>query len=210
MEKSQEQEAILIIADISGYTRFILSNRMSLLHGQIIITELTKAIIAQVDIPLEISKLQGDAIFRDALKTHDASSIFPGRSARKLLAFLTAVSDKLPELCGAIYRRKFAHVAEADYSSSRRGVDVRPGNRRYQSWVLSRQGGRTAQVEADGVRSLCDSPGSLRNVAKEAGRNKDLRRPNSRRIYFYWPCTHGEQYSLGIYNLPLGPQEQEF
>lgn len=63
MENSKEQKVILIITDISGYTRFMLSNRQSLRHGQIIITELTKEIIPQVDIPLEISKLEGDAVF---------------------------------------------------------------------------------------------------------------------------------------------------
>jgi hypothetical protein len=67
MEQS-EQEVILIITDISGYTSFMLSNRQSHLHGQFIITELTKAIIAQVKIPLEISKLEGDAVFLYAMK----------------------------------------------------------------------------------------------------------------------------------------------
>jgi hypothetical protein len=96
---SQEQEAILIITDISGYTRFMLSNRQSLLHGQIIISELTKAIIAQVDIPLEISKLEGDAVFLYALKTNGTSWEDTSRQiGQKLLAFLAAFSDKLLEL----------------------------------------------------------------------------------------------------------------
>jgi hypothetical protein len=99
MEQSQEQEVILIITDISGYTRFMLSNRQSLLHGQIIITELTKAIIAQVEIPLEISKLEGDAVFLYALKTNGASWQDTSRQiGQKLLAFLSAFSDKLQEL----------------------------------------------------------------------------------------------------------------
>ena len=99
MNGSQEQEVILIITDISGYTRFMLSNRQSLLHGQIIITELTKAIIAQVDIPLEISKLEGDAIFLYALKMNAASWQDTSRQiGQKLRAFLSAFSDKLLEL----------------------------------------------------------------------------------------------------------------
>ena len=72
MENSQEQDVILILSDISGYTNFMLSNRTSIRHAQIIITELTKAIIAQVEIPLEISKLEGDAVFLYALKTNSA------------------------------------------------------------------------------------------------------------------------------------------
>jgi hypothetical protein len=99
MELSQEQEVILIITDISGYTRFMLSNRQSLLHGQIIITELTKAIIAQVDIPLEISKLEGDAVFLYAQKINGADWQETSRQiGQKLLDFLSAFSDKLLEL----------------------------------------------------------------------------------------------------------------
>lgn len=99
MEDSQEQKVVLILADISGYTQFMLSNRQSTLHGQIIITELTKAIIAQVEIPLEISKLEGDAVFLYALKTNGTFWQDTSRQiGRKLLAFLAAFSEKLQEL----------------------------------------------------------------------------------------------------------------
>jgi len=99
MEESHEQEVVLILADISGYTRFMLSNRTSIRHAQIIITELTKAIIAQVEIPLEISKLEGDAVFLYALKTNAAQWENISREiGRKLLAFLAAFADKLAEL----------------------------------------------------------------------------------------------------------------
>lgn len=99
MENSPEQEVILILADISGYTSFMLSNRTSIRHAQIIITELTKAIIAQVEIPLEISKLEGDAVFLYALKTNAGEWQNISREiGRKLLAFLAAFSDKLLEL----------------------------------------------------------------------------------------------------------------
>jgi hypothetical protein len=98
MNGSREQEAILIITDISGYTRFMLSNRQSLRHGQIIISELTKAIIAQVEIPLEISKLEGDAVFLYALKTNGATRPDTSRQiGQKRLAFLTAFSNNLIE-----------------------------------------------------------------------------------------------------------------
>jgi Protein of unknown function (DUF2652) len=99
MEQSQEQEVILIITDISGYTRFMLSNRQTLLHGQVIISELTKAIIAQVNIPLEISKLEGDAVFLYAMKKNgDSWQAISSQIGQKLLSFLDAFSDKLLEL----------------------------------------------------------------------------------------------------------------
>jgi Protein of unknown function (DUF2652) len=98
MEQSPEH-VILIITDISGYTRFMLSNRQTLLHGQFIITELTKAIIAQVNIPLEISKLEGDAVFLYAMKKDgDSWQETSSQIGQKLLSFLAAFADKLQEL----------------------------------------------------------------------------------------------------------------
>lgn len=99
MEHPQEEEVILILADISGYTRFMVSNRQAIRHAQIIITELTKAIIAQVEIPLEISKLEGDAVFLYALKADSGQwQQISQEIGRKLLNFLSAFSDKLVEL----------------------------------------------------------------------------------------------------------------
>ena len=65
---SKEKDVILLIADISGYTRFMISNKQTLRHAQIVITKLIKTIIEQVEIPLEVSKLEGDAIFLYSIK----------------------------------------------------------------------------------------------------------------------------------------------
>ena len=69
----KELNVLLMIADISGYTKFMISNKQSLLHSQMIITELTKTIIKQVEIPFEVSKLEGDAIFMYAIKPESQS-----------------------------------------------------------------------------------------------------------------------------------------
>jgi hypothetical protein len=66
--ESAEHKVILIVADISGYTQFMVSNQTSLGHAQVVISELIKTIIKQVEIPLEISKLEGDAVFLYAIK----------------------------------------------------------------------------------------------------------------------------------------------
>lgn len=68
MSDESDRQVLLLIADISGYTKFMLANRTSVKHGQIIISELMKTIIHEVEIPLEISKLEGDAIFMYAVK----------------------------------------------------------------------------------------------------------------------------------------------
>lgn len=60
---AQEKEVMLMIADISGYTQFITSNSGTLLHAQIVITELMKAVMREARLPFKVSKLEGDAVF---------------------------------------------------------------------------------------------------------------------------------------------------
>ena len=53
----------LILADISGYTSFVTMHRISVLHAEQIVTELLEAIISQIEAPLILNKLEGDAVF---------------------------------------------------------------------------------------------------------------------------------------------------
>ncbi|MBS1248899.1 MAG: hypothetical protein MAG431_00469 [Chloroflexi bacterium] len=53
---------ILVIADITGYTDFIKANKTSVLHAEEIISELVEAVIENADYPLELNKLEGDAV----------------------------------------------------------------------------------------------------------------------------------------------------
>ena len=57
------EPVLLIIADISGYTRYMTANAKTLAHSQTIITELVMAIVKQAELPLEVAKLEGDAVF---------------------------------------------------------------------------------------------------------------------------------------------------
>jgi len=100
MVDQTERDVILMIADISGYTKFLVSNQMELAHAQVIINELTKTIIEEVKIPLEISKLEGDAVFFFAAKDGDPSQWDEVRRqiGLKLLHFFERFSDKLYEL----------------------------------------------------------------------------------------------------------------
>ncbi|MFO1501752.1 MAG: DUF2652 domain-containing protein [Verrucomicrobiota bacterium] len=94
------EPVLLVIADISGYTRYMAANAKTLAHSQTVITELVKAIIQTVELPLEIAKLEGDAVFLFCRKGSD-----PGRwaaskriVAQKLLAFFQLFREKLAEL----------------------------------------------------------------------------------------------------------------
>jgi hypothetical protein len=106
---SGERQVVLIVADISGYTRFMVSNRETLHHAQAIITELIKAIVRQIEIPLQIAKLEGDAVFLYAVRDEDAASWDDVRRqiGLKLVGFFEAFSRKVAELsrsntCGCV------------------------------------------------------------------------------------------------------------
>jgi class 3 adenylate cyclase len=98
------KDVLLIIADISGYTRFMVANQTELEHSHQIIGALLEAIIGEVEIPLTVSKLEGDAVFLYAVKDPDIA----GRVRDRLGRFFVAFSSKLSELatsricrCGA-------------------------------------------------------------------------------------------------------------
>ena len=94
------EPALLIIADISGYTRFMTANAKTLAHSQTLIIELVEAIIHQVEAPLEVAKLEGDAIFLFCRKPLDAGRWQEIRAdiSRKLLEFFQCFREKLAQL----------------------------------------------------------------------------------------------------------------
>jgi hypothetical protein len=65
MEPMEPREArvVLILADISGYTKFMVENQLSAVRGQIVITSLIETILREVDIPLRLQGIEGDAVF---------------------------------------------------------------------------------------------------------------------------------------------------
>jgi len=94
------EPVLLIIADISGYTRFMTANAKTLAHSQTIITELVMAIVRQVELPLEVAKLEGDAVF---LYCRKESGCVPWPEAKrligaKLLTFFRLFGEKVAEL----------------------------------------------------------------------------------------------------------------
>jgi hypothetical protein len=55
--------AVMVLADISGYTDFITNREVSLLHAEQIITDLLESMIDRTEHPLILNKLEGDAAF---------------------------------------------------------------------------------------------------------------------------------------------------
>src|SRR5215471_3031599 len=94
------EPVVLIIADISGYTRYMTANVKTLAHSQTIITELVKAIVKDVELPIEVAKLEGDAVFLFCRKTAEGASWPQARReiSTKLLDFFQTFSAKVSEL----------------------------------------------------------------------------------------------------------------
>jgi hypothetical protein len=97
------RRVLLIILDISGYTRFMLRHRMDQTHSQIVISELMGAIIERIELPLEISKLEGDAIFLylDLTRLGEPWEQHRAQVARKIDEFFRLFLDRLAALQGA-------------------------------------------------------------------------------------------------------------
>lgn len=64
--EASERRAVLILADISGYTKFMVANQLTAVHGQTAITYLIETMLREVDIPLTLHAIEGDAIFLSA------------------------------------------------------------------------------------------------------------------------------------------------
>ncbi len=92
----QPEPVLLILADISGYTRFMTSNAKSLAHSQVIINELVQTIIQVVELPLKVAKLEGDAVFLYGRKSDPA---IPWSEARR------KISERLPVFFELFLRR---------------------------------------------------------------------------------------------------------
>ena len=63
-----EKDAVFFIADISGYTKFIFSNEKEISHSQMVIRELITTLLEEVNLPLQLIRIEGDAIFLYAIK----------------------------------------------------------------------------------------------------------------------------------------------
>lgn len=110
MNNPSTHQVLLIIADISGYTKFMVSRDIEITHSQHIISELIKAIIKEIEIPLEVSKLEGDAVFLYVKKDSKtfASDDIRKITGEKLFRFFDVFNEKQQELashnscnCGA-------------------------------------------------------------------------------------------------------------
>ena len=69
------RSVLLALCDISGYTRFMLAHGEALRHAYVVVTQLMEAMVRQVHSPLQVTKLEGDAVFLYALQSLPSSEI---------------------------------------------------------------------------------------------------------------------------------------
>jgi len=97
LDRGKVKDVLLVITDISGYTRYMTENKTDLLHSQVILTELTQTLLETIEVPLQVSKLEGDAIFLFA----EVDDEWDGRKKEvtsKILSFFEIFSEKIAEL----------------------------------------------------------------------------------------------------------------
>lgn len=108
--ESTTRPVLLMLVDISGYTRFMVEHDKELRHSQTIIGELLEELIRQVDVPLRISAIEGDALFLYAVKSGD-EEVWQRRGAslvERLMSLFQSFAQRLVEIgsysvcnCGA-------------------------------------------------------------------------------------------------------------
>jgi hypothetical protein len=79
----------LLLADISGYTRFVTLHGASILHAEEIITKLLEAVLDAAAEPLVLNKLEGDAAFLYAPAGDNARKVGE-QIVRQVLGFFEA------------------------------------------------------------------------------------------------------------------------
>ena len=136
------QRALLVIADIGGYTRFMRVHRVNLAHAQYVVAQLLEAVIDGAEPKLKLAKLEGDAAFFYALLPEGKADVAVAALAdivasirHAFLARRTALdTDRVCSCDGCVQagqlNLKFvAHVGEVAFQKVKRytelaGVDV--------------------------------------------------------------------------------------
>lgn len=112
----QTQNAVIVLADISGYTRFMKLHGMALAHAESIITELLDSVIDHTEHPLTLNKLEGDAALFYAMADADAQAVATS-ALHQVNGFFHAFSARKKEIdvdglcnCGACTEIVHLHI----------------------------------------------------------------------------------------------------
>ena len=95
-------KALLVIADISGFTQFMKSHKKAASHAMQVVVELLKAVISAAALPLKLAEVEGDAAFFYALCPDDGESRRHLPAIKKqVMSFFRSFHQTLRQLCAA-------------------------------------------------------------------------------------------------------------
>jgi len=95
---SDTSKAILLVADISGYTKFMKIHAVSTNHAKQIIVRLLKSVIQASKPPLKVAELEADAVFFYALSTEKDLKKTADQVKDQILRFFSGFNDELATL----------------------------------------------------------------------------------------------------------------
>jgi len=85
---------VMVIADISGYTKFMSLHRVALLHAEVIITDLLETVTHSAQFPLKLNKLEGDAAFLYCDEVGDDPAAAINDIGNQIVIIMNAFADK--------------------------------------------------------------------------------------------------------------------
>lgn len=93
-------KALLVIADISGFTQFMKSHENHANHAMQVVVELLRAVISAAAPPLKLAEVEGDAAFFYALYKEDGDITRELAAVKKqVMSFFRSFDQTLRRLC---------------------------------------------------------------------------------------------------------------
>jgi class 3 adenylate cyclase len=96
------QAAVIVLADIGGYTRFMKKQETSLVHAEAVITDLIDSVIERAEHPLTLNKLEGDAVLFYALATTENLPEVARSALAQVNDFFKAFETRKQELAQSV------------------------------------------------------------------------------------------------------------
>lgn len=121
---------LLLIADISGYTRFMKQHAISISHAKEIVVRLLSRLMSTAQSPLKVAELEGDAVFFYASTEGNSISEVATAVRNQIPAMFSAFKDEIAQIdalqtcacdaCNNIYQLKLKQVVHVGVTEMER------------------------------------------------------------------------------------------
>lgn len=92
---AESPNTVLLIADISGYTKFMKQHAISVTHAKQIIVRLLKALMQTAKPPLKVAELEGDAVFFYARVDKGDAAAIAQQVKDQIMTFFSAFKKEI-------------------------------------------------------------------------------------------------------------------